>query len=72
MACRCLVVHDPDRTLGTENTSVDRVIKITLDVTDFAVLQVDFDAATARAQVAGRVLYLVVHLGRGVDLRGFH
>ena len=52
-ACRGVMLFDPGRSFGAEYATVDRMIRVAFDVTDFAVLEVDLDAAAAGAHVAG-------------------
>src|SRR5690606_9128367 len=56
---RRVVLHDAGRTLGAQNAAIDRVVAITLDIADLAVLEVDIDPAPAGAQIAGPLANLV-------------
>jgi hypothetical protein len=50
---RRIVVHDAGRALGAEHALVHRMVAIALDVANATVFQVNLDAATASAHVAG-------------------
>ena len=63
------MLHDPGRSLGTENALVHRMVAVALDVADLAVTKMNIDAAAAGAHVAGRLPDLVTDMGGGVDLR---
>jgi hypothetical protein len=56
---RRVVLHDASRALGAEHALVDRMVAIAFDVADLAVLDVNVDAATARAHIASRLANLV-------------
>ena len=47
------MLFDAGRTLGADHAAVDRMIGVAFDVTDFTVLEMDLDAATAGTHVAG-------------------
>ena len=55
---RRILLHDPRAALGADHPLVDRMIRVPLDVADFAVPHVHADAAAAGAHVAGGVLRL--------------
>ena len=65
---RRMLLHDPGRTLGTQDTLVHRMITIALDVADTAVQQVNLNPAAAGAHVTGGFLDLVGNLRRQLDL----
>src|SRR5690606_23607968 len=67
---RRIVLHDPRGALGAEHALVHRVVAVSFDVADAAVLQAHVDAAAAGAHVAGGLLDLVRDLRRRVDLLG--
>ena len=57
---RGILLHDAGRTLGTDHTLIQRVIRITLDITDLAVPQGDTDTTAAGAHITGRIFDLYV------------
>ena len=44
--------HDPGRTFGTQHALVDRMIRVTFDVSDLAVFEMHADPAAAGAHIA--------------------
>ena len=57
-------VHDAGRTLGADHAAVDRMIGVAFDVTDFTILEMDLDAATAGTHVASGFADLVGDMRR--------
>jgi hypothetical protein len=62
--CRRVLLHDAGSALAADHTAVDRMVAVAFDVTDAAVLEMNFDPAAASAHVAGGALDLVGHPGR--------
>ena len=63
-------MHDARRTLGTQHAAIHRMIGITLDIAQGAILQMHLDAAAAGAHIAGGVFHFVADGGRQVDFLG--
>src|SRR5579864_2738994 len=57
-ARRRVLFHDPRRALRADHALIERVIRVAVDIADFAVAQMHADAAAARAHVAGRCLHI--------------
>jgi len=53
------MLHDSGGTLGAEDALIHWVVAVALDIADCAILEMDIDAATAGAHVAGRFLDFV-------------
>src|SRR5271168_2584538 len=62
-----MLVHDPGGALAADHAAIDGMARVPLDITDTAILQMDFNPAAARAHIAGRRLDLVGNHGRGID-----
>src|SRR5207245_11041418 len=58
---------DSGTALAADHAAVHRVVLIAVDVAHLAVLDMDVDAATAGAHVAGGLGDAVAHAWRGVD-----
>jgi len=71
---RRVLLHDSRRALGADDTLVQWVVGVALDVAHLAVAQMDADAAPARAHVARRVARFGRRAGngsRGRIVKGF-
>src|SRR6516165_9127948 len=64
--CRGALLHDAGSALATDHAAVDRMVAVAFDVTDAAVLEMNFDPAAAGAHIAGRALDLVGQPGRSL------
>ena len=64
---RAVMLHDSGTALAADHAAVHRVVLIAVDVAHLAVLDMDVDAATAGAHVAGGLGDAVAHAWRGVD-----
>src|SRR6516162_6683372 len=63
---RGVLLHDAGRALAADHAPVDRVVAVTFDVADAAVLEVNFDPATAGTHIASGAFDLVRHPGRSL------
>src|SRR5271167_3610476 len=63
---RGVLLHDAGRALAADHAAIDRVVAVAFDVTDAAVLEMNFDPAAAGTHVAGGALDLVGHPGRSL------
>ena len=53
------MLHDARRTFRAEYAAIDRMCRIAFDIANLSVLDMDVDAASASAHVAGRLFDLV-------------
>ena len=63
------MLHPAGRSFGAQNTLVDRVVAIALDIANFAAAQMNVDAAPTGAHVASCFFYLITNFWRRVDKR---
>lgn len=53
------MLHDAGRSLRAEYAAIHRMRRVAFDIANLSVLDMDIDAATASAHVAGRLFDLV-------------